>query len=80
MRNCIEVLSQRRKAYIVHDLIEVLIPSVIPEALNSNLRLHQPEKDDLALALELQKTLWIEEEIGRISPWIGDFCYCRSSS
>jgi predicted nucleic acid-binding protein len=53
------------QAYSVKDLIEVQVPSVIPEILNSNLRLHQPEKEALALALELQKTLWIEEEIGR---------------
>lgn len=64
-RNSFPTAEEYLRAYSVHDLIEVQIPSVIPEVLNSNPRLHQPEKDALALALEIQKTLWIEEEIGR---------------
>ncbi len=62
-RNSFPTAEEYLQAYSIHNFIEVQTPSVIPEVLNSNLRLHQPEKDALSLALELQKTLWIEKKL-----------------
>ncbi len=53
------------QAFNIQDLIETQVPPVIPEAINSNPDLHQPEKEAIALALSIQKPLLIEEDIGR---------------
>jgi predicted nucleic acid-binding protein len=64
-RGSFSTAEEYLQAFNIQNLIEVQDPPTIPKVFDSNPHLHQPEKEAIALALSLQKTLFIEEDIGR---------------